>query len=86
VDSDVAAARKAGTLTDTDAAMVGAARDLARAIDTAIKDERLGVMPMLTRELRETLTVLGIVRVREGADDGTAWLATLGTPQVPHGT
>ena len=84
VDTDVAAARRDGAIKATDNAMVGAARDLARAIDTAIRDERLGVMPMLTRELRETLTALGIVRVREGGDDANAWLESVGKPTPPH--
>jgi hypothetical protein len=93
-DEAVAAARAAGRLEDAATrALVGATRDLARAIDRATPGPRdevtrpydLVPLAQLAREYRANVEALGLVPPQNATGDAAdAWLAGLSAPtRVP---
>lgn len=69
VDTDAAAARKAGAVEDTAGGLLSAARAVARAIDVAERTRQVYALPQLSRELRDLYAALGFV-TQKGEDGG----------------
>lgn len=93
VSSDLVAARRRDTLPPDTAGLAAAARAAARVLDDLEADTegspggRAYALSSATRSLLDTYAALGLTGGgdRDGAD-AAAWLDSIGTPEVPHGT
>lgn len=91
VDSDLRAARRAGSLPDHTGGLDALLRSLARQLDVAerhaVDDGKpVYVAPMVAQRMAETYAQLGLTGQGGGGGDADAWLAGIGKAEVPHRT